>query len=93
MKVAGASRSGSIIRPKEDNRMGERLYNGIVLPDEWTEKSYLAPYTEYGFGYLDAIRKVFSNGGESHKDLIPEDIDLGPYEKSYRDWLEDNRSK
>jgi hypothetical protein len=61
--------------------------------NEWGEGHYLAPYTEYGFGYLDAIRNVFTSDPESHKDLIPEDIGMGPYENAYRQWLENNRSK
>jgi len=30
--------------------------------NEWTETSYLEPDTEYGYGYLDAVKKVF--GGD-----------------------------
>ena len=29
--------------------------------NEWGEGHYIAPYREYGFGYLDAVRKVFSD--------------------------------
>lgn len=79
-----------------ENLPKEQLSGRMLILDnwnEWGEGHYFAPYTEYGFGYLDVIRKVFTNGGETHEDLIPEDIGLGPYENSYRDWLEDNRSK
>jgi hypothetical protein len=61
--------------------------------NEWGEGHYLLPYTEYGFGYLDAIRKVFTDAPEKHTDLIPEDIGMGPYETSYRKWLSDKRGK
>ena len=30
--------------------------------NEWTETSYLQPDNIYGYGYLEAVRKVF--GGE-----------------------------
>jgi hypothetical protein len=51
--------------------------------NEWGEGHYLAPYREYGFGYLDAVRKVFSDAPEPHTDLIPEDIGFGPYDTAY----------
>jgi hypothetical protein len=54
--------------------------------NEWGEGHYIAPYREYGFGYLDAVRKVFSNAPEPHEDLIPEDIGLGPYDTAYKTW-------
>ena len=51
--------------------------------NEWGEGHYLAPYREYGFGYLDAVRRVFSDAPEAHDDLIPEDVGLGPYDRAY----------
>jgi hypothetical protein len=61
--------------------------------NEWGEGHYLMPYTEYGFGYMDAIRRVFSDSPEGQTDLIPEDIGMGPYETAYREWLEKNRQE
>jgi hypothetical protein len=29
--------------------------------NEWTETSYLMPCTMYGYGYLEAVKKVFEN--------------------------------
>jgi len=29
--------------------------------NEWTETSYLMPCTKYGYGYLDAVKKIFVN--------------------------------
>jgi hypothetical protein len=52
--------------------------------NEWGEGHYIAPYREFGFGYLDAVRKIFSNAREPHVDLIPEDIGLGPYDAAHR---------
>jgi hypothetical protein len=54
--------------------------------NEWGEGHYIAPYREYGFGYVDAVRKVFSNAPEKHDDLIPEDIGMGPYDTAYKTW-------
>jgi hypothetical protein len=52
--------------------------------NEWGEGHYIAPYREYGFGYLDAVRKVFCTAAGPHVDLIPDDIGLGPYDAAYR---------
>jgi len=51
--------------------------------NEWGEGHYIAPYREYGFGYLDAVRKVCTSAPEPHEDLIPEDIGMGPYDTAY----------
>ena len=32
--------------------------------NEWTETSYLQPCTMYGYGYLEAIKRVFVEGVE-----------------------------
>ena len=61
----------------------DRLGAQMVILDnwnEWSEGHYIAPYREYGFGYLDAVRRVFSDEPEEHEDLIPQDIGLGPYD-------------
>lgn len=74
----------------------DQLSGRMLLLDnwnEWGEGHYLLPYTEYGFGYLDAIRKVFSDTPDEHTDLIPEDIGKGPYETSYREWLTKKRDE
>ena len=65
------------------NELGSKL---LLLDNwnEWGEGHYLAPYREYGFGYLDAVRKVFSDAPEPHLDLIPEDIGMGPYDTAYK---------
>ena len=56
--------------------------------NEWGEGHYIAPYREFGFGYLDAVRTVFANAPEPHTDLIPEDIGFGPYDTAYRAHLQ-----
>ena len=55
--------------------------------NEWGEGHYIAPYTEYGFGYLDAVRKALSAAPAAHLDLIPEDVGLGPYDNAYRQFV------
>ncbi|HEY3323570.1 MAG TPA: LamG-like jellyroll fold domain-containing protein [Planctomycetota bacterium] len=70
----------------------EQLGSRMLLLDnwnEWGEGHYILPYREYGFGYLDAVRKVFGeNPKEPHVDLLPEDIGRGPYDTAIRTLLE-----
>lgn len=48
--------------------------------NEWGEGSYIEPHSEFGFGYLDAIREVFTDAPRHHADVIPADVGLGPYD-------------
>ena len=67
----------------ERNIPKDELGAKILILDnwnEWSEGHYIAPYREYGFEYLDAIRRVFSEAPEEHDDLIPSDIGFGPYD-------------
>ncbi len=48
--------------------------------NEWGEGSYIEPHSEFGFGYLDAIREVFTDAPAEHDDLTPADAGLGPYD-------------
>jgi hypothetical protein len=71
----------------------EQLGSRMLLLDnwnEWGEGHYIAPYREYGFGYLDAVRDVFSSAPREHEDLIPEDIGMGPYDTAIRSHFERN---
>ena len=65
------------------NELGSQM---LLLDNwnEWGEGHYLAPYREYGFEYLDAVRRVFTDAPEPHTDLIPEDIGMGPYDNAIR---------
>jgi len=65
----------------------DELGSKLLLLDnwnEWSEGHYIAPHREYGFGYLDAVRDVFSNTPGPHVDLVPADLGLGPYDEAYR---------
>ncbi len=48
--------------------------------NEWGEGSYIEPHREFGFGYLDAIREVFTDAPKEHTDLSPSDVGLAPYD-------------
>lgn len=44
--------------------------------NEWGEGSYIEPHKEFGFGYLDAIREVFTSASPKHVDWVPADVGL-----------------
>ncbi|HNT33625.1 MAG TPA: glycoside hydrolase family 99-like domain-containing protein, partial [bacterium] len=77
------AKAKEIIATFPANELGSRM---LLLDNwnEWGEGHYIAPYREYGFGYLDAVREVFSDAPTAHEDLIPEDIGLGDYDRPYR---------
>ena len=69
----------------------EQLGSRMLLLDnwnEWGEGHYIAPYREFGFGYVDAVRNVLTDAPTDHVDLIPEDIGFGPYDTPYHEHVE-----
>jgi len=55
----------------------------VVLIEAWNEfgeGSYCEPHKEFGFGHLDAVRRVFCPDAAGHVDLAPADVGLGPYD-------------
>jgi hypothetical protein len=53
----------------------------VVGPcNEWGEGSYIEPYAEYGFQDLDQLREAFCPPGEWPPNLIPADVNRGPYD-------------
>ena len=73
----------AVIRTFPATELGSRM---LLLDNwnEWSEGHYLAPHREYGFGYLDAVRQVFSDAPKDHVDLLPKDVGMGPYDQAYR---------
>lgn len=62
-----------------DTRDQSRLDSKMVLLDNWNEYGeghYIFPTRQYAFGYLDAVRNVFSSADPEHIDLIPEDVGM-----------------
>ncbi len=61
-------------------------FSKIVLIDNWNEFGeghYIFPHREYGFAHLDAVREVFSPNAPPHRDIIPEEVGLGPYNRLF----------
>jgi len=40
--------------------------------NEWGEGSFIEPDKEFGFAFLDRVRKVYTDAPEAHTDLVPE---------------------
>ncbi len=57
--------------------------------NEWGEGSYIEPCTEFGFGMLESIRKVFAKEDPQSwpLNLSPLDVGLGPYDFSKKPTL------
>jgi hypothetical protein len=71
------------------NRSGDGLADRVVLLDNWNEFGeghYLLPTREHGFGYLEAVRRVFAPGAPAHTPITPAELGLGPYDSRYRAW-------
>lgn len=77
----------TVVEAMPASSLGSRL---LLLDNwnEWSEGHYLAPHREYGFGYLDAVREVFSNAPPQHTDLTPDQIGRGPYDQAYKRLVE-----
>jgi hypothetical protein len=73
----------AIIRTFPAKELGSKM---LLLDNwnEWSEGHYIAPHREYGFGYLDAVREVFSDAPRNHVDLLPRDVGMGPYDRAYK---------
>jgi len=51
----------------------------VVLIEAWNEfgeGAAIEPHREWGFAYLDAVRRVFSGARAPHRDLVPGDLGL-----------------
>lgn len=61
-----------------DQRNQKMLF--IEAWNEWGEGSYIEPHREFGFGYLEAVRKVFAPRSPKPAEIVPADVGLGPYD-------------
>ena len=63
-----------------------RLDSQVLVLDNWNEFGeghYLEPVSAFGFGFVDAVRRLFCKPGP-HTDIAPEDVGLAPPEHVYR---------
>lgn len=66
----------------ESNPRNPKVRDMLIIEawNEWGEGSYIEPHTEYGFGYLDAVRNALTTAREPHVDVAPVDVGCGPYD-------------
>ena len=91
-RIPPAEFEGLLRQAKEvtDRLPPDHLGSRMLLLDnwnEWGEGHFIAPYREHGFGYLDAVRRVFAGSPADHVDLLPEDVGLGPYDTVARTYF------
>lgn len=66
-----------------DSANEKNAFSSMLLLDNWNEFGeghYIFPTKQFGFGYLDAVREVFSNSFGPHQDIVPKEIGLGSHE-------------
>ena len=74
-------------RVRPEPSLDGSMLSRTVLVDNWNEYAeghYVAPTRHTGFGYLDALRNVFAAAAGPHRDVVPEEIGLGPYDSLFR---------
>ncbi|HPA16331.1 MAG TPA: glycoside hydrolase family 99-like domain-containing protein [Verrucomicrobiae bacterium] len=47
--------------------------------NEWGEGSYIEPDKEFGFEFLDRVRKVYTDAPDAHTDLLPSDAKVAGF--------------
>jgi hypothetical protein len=75
-----------------DRQPEDSLGSKILLLDNWNEYGeghYIAPHQEYGFEYMDAIRKVFAENEDNYEPLLPHELGFGPYNTKYDEEIND----
>jgi len=79
-----------------DGQPAGRLGRRMLLLDnwnEWGEGHYLLPHAEGGFGYLQAVRDVFTRRDNQPAYRTPAELGLGPYDSLYRKHLQEQIPK
>jgi len=75
-----------------EDQPGRRM---LILDNwnEWGEGHYISPHVEGGFGYLKAVRDVFTRCDNEPDYRTPEELGMGPYDGPYRKWVEEERRR
>lgn len=66
-----------------DKQPNGSLESRILILDNWNEYGeghFIFPTIKDGFAYLNALKQIFAPNSLQQKDVLPNDIGLGPYE-------------
>jgi len=78
-----ATRGREFIGSLPDGHIGKRVFL-LDNWNEWGEGHHIAPHGQYGFGFLDVIRDVFTEEPKEHVDVVPADLGMGPYDTRFK---------
>ena len=64
----------NVYMPQEKSADSTSLTGNTLWLGNWNEYAeghFLAPSNIAGFGYVDAVRKIFTNASDAHEDVVP----------------------
>ncbi len=96
LEPAGYKHQAQNLRAMMESQPEDCLSSRMVMLDnlnEWGEGHYILPHREFGFDYLEAIRATFTDAPVPHRNILPEDIGLGPYDEGHWAWVEEMKSR
>lgn len=91
LKPEGYRQQAAFLRKMMAEQSSDSLSSRMVMLDnlnEWGEGHYIMPHREFGFRYLEAIRNVYTDASTPHRNILPEEIGLGPYDAAHARWIE-----
>ena len=61
------------------NHIDARNHLAIIEAwNEWGEGGFIEPDKEFGFAFLERVRKVYTDAPDTHTDLVPSDAKIAP---------------
>ncbi|MHC4442123.1 MAG: glycoside hydrolase family 99-like domain-containing protein [Planctomycetota bacterium] len=77
------------VKSQMDKMSTESLGRRMIVLDnwnEWGEGHYIAPHAQAGFGYLKAVREVFTKADNKPDYRLPKELGFGPYDTLYQQY-------
>ncbi len=91
VSVANFERALEAGKAHADQAPGNGLDRRLFVLDNWNEFGeghYLEPCSAFGFGFVDAVRRVFCRDRTPCRDVTPEDVGLEMPDRIYRQYRE-----